>query len=114
MPPSTVTTEVRICALDDVDEEEGLRVELPGQPPLAVWRVGDTPYVTDDTCTHGQASLTRDGMLDDFVIECGLHQGAFDIRDGSIDSAPCTVPLRVYAAFLKEGIVYAELPGEAK
>ena len=104
------TVRTRICAFDDLAEDEGVRVDLPGHPPLAVWVVGDAAFVTDDTCTHGQASLIEGGTQEGFVIECGLHLGAFDIRDGSIASVPCTVPLRVYPTTVSDGEVYADLP----
>lgn len=103
-------TWTRICSISEISEDDGLRVDLPDQPPLAVWRVGDAVFVTDDTCTHGKASLTDGGILDGFQIECGLHLGAFDIRDGSVTSAPCTVPLGVYPVRLQGDDVLAELP----
>ncbi|MEX0405290.1 non-heme iron oxygenase ferredoxin subunit [Aquibium sp. LZ166] len=106
------TSETLICALADIPDDEGLRVDLNGFPPLAVWRVGEQAYVTDDTCTHGQASLTADGMQNEFVIECGLHQGEFDIRDGSVRSPPCSKPLRVYATRVVDDQVYAVLQEE--
>lgn len=99
----------RICAVSDIPEEDGLKVEFPDRPPVAVWLVEDQVFVTDDTCTHGQASLTEGGMLDGFIIECGLHLGAFDIRDGRVESAPCTKPLTIYAASVVDGDVYADL-----
>lgn len=104
------TVRTRICALADVPEDDGLQVELAGRSPLAVWLVGGEVYVTDDTCTHGKASLTEGGMREGFVVECGLHLGAFDVRDGSVASAPCTEPLRVYPACVEDGVVYADLP----
>jgi naphthalene 1,2-dioxygenase system ferredoxin subunit len=48
---------------------------------LALYTVGDAVYATDNTCTHGQARLC-DGFLDGHEIECPLHPGKFDVRDG--------------------------------
>lgn len=103
-------TWVRICSISEISEDDGLRVDLPDREPLAVWRVGEDVSVTDDTCTHGKASLTEGGILDGFQIECGLHLGAFDIRDGSVTSAPCTSPLRVYTVRIEGEDVLAQLP----
>lgn len=103
-------TWVRICSVSEIPEDDGLRVEMRNREPLAAWRVGESVFVTDDTCTHGKASLTEGGILDGFQIECGLHLGAFDIRDGSVTSAPCTVPLRVYPVRIHGQDVLAELP----
>lgn len=104
------TIRTRICASDDIPEDEGLRVDIPGYPPLAAWRAEGEVYVTDDTCTHGQASLSEGGEQDGFIIECGLHLGEFDMRDGSAVSMPCTIPLRVYTTVVTDnGDVYADL-----
>lgn len=103
-------TWTRICTVSEISEDDGLRVDLPGCQPLAVWRIDESVFVTDDTCTHGQASLTEGGILDGFQIECGLHLGAFDVRDGSVTSAPCMIPLRVYPVRLEGEDVIADLP----
>jgi nitrite reductase/ring-hydroxylating ferredoxin subunit len=99
----------RLCSVSDVSQDDGLRVELPGYGPLAVWIVEGRAYVTDDTCTHGAGSLVCQGLLSGYTIECGLHQGAFDVRDGSVLSAPCLVPLKCYQAEIVENAVYADL-----
>jgi naphthalene 1,2-dioxygenase system ferredoxin subunit/p-cumate 2,3-dioxygenase ferredoxin subunit len=99
----------RLCFVSEVSQDDGLRVELPGHCPLAVWIVDDCAYVTDDNCTHGAASLVSLGLLTGYTIECGLHQGAFDVRDGSILSAPCVVPLKCYRTEIVENAVFADL-----
>jgi len=48
-------------------------------------------------------------MLDGFSIVCGLHQGEFDIRTGEVRAAPCSKPIRSYAATVREGVVLARL-----
>jgi naphthalene 1,2-dioxygenase system ferredoxin subunit len=62
---------------------------------IAIYTVGDAVYATDNTCTHGQARLC-DGFLDGHEIECPLHQGTFDVRDGRPTCAPVTEALRSY------------------
>jgi nitrite reductase/ring-hydroxylating ferredoxin subunit len=68
-----------VCNISSVPAGGGLRVECAGLPTLAVFRVGEEYFVTDDLCTHGSASLSE-GELIDFEIECPFHQGAFDVR----------------------------------
>jgi naphthalene 1,2-dioxygenase system ferredoxin subunit len=58
--------------------------------------VYDTPsgiYASMALCSHGGADLC-DGYFDKHIIECPLHQGAFDVRDGKAVSAPATRPMR--------------------
>ena len=97
-----------LCALDEIADGDGVQVAIGGRV-LAVWRVGDQAHVTDDTCTHGEASLVETGMLDGFSIVCGLHQGEFDIRTGAVVAAPCTKPIVSYPSALKDGRVYARI-----
>lgn len=73
--------------------------------------VHDTPtgiHVTAALCSHAGADLC-DGWFDGHVIECPLHQGAFDVRDGSPIGAPATRPLRVYPARVRAGMVQIRL-----
>jgi len=55
-------------------------------------------------CNHGGADLC-DGYFDGHVIECPLHQGAFDVRDGHPVSAPATRPMKVFETRVENGMV---------
>lgn len=106
---SASCTGVRVCLANQVPDGGAHRVELPGRPPLAVFNVDGQIHVTDDTCTHGDASLC-DGEIEDGVVECPYHQGAFDIATGKPVAAPCTVPLKVYRSRVDtEGVIYIQL-----
>lgn len=100
-----VTTIVDLCDAGEVREGVPLRVDLPDHEPLCVYRVGDQVFVTEDTCTHGKASLSDEGEQDGFVITCTWHDGAFDIRDGSIVSRPCVKPLKTFVCEVRNGRV---------
>lgn len=83
------------------------RVDLDRRP-LAVF---DTPtgiYVSLALCNHGGADLC-DGYFDGHVIECPLHQGAFDVRDGRPVDTPATRPMRTFPARVKDGMVQVQL-----
>ena len=97
---------IDLCAVDDIPEGAGLQIPLADRPPLAVFRVGEDIHVTDDTCTHGEASLCE-GEVEDDIVECPFHQGAFHIPTGEVAGAPCTIPLRVYPCQTRDGRVYA-------
>src|SRR5690348_11659639 len=95
-----------ICRVADIPAEGGLRVLLPDNPPFAVFRVGDGFFVTDDTCTHGEASLTE-GVVEGTEIICPYHLGAFCLRTGEPTAAPCSVALRTYPAERRGAFVVA-------
>lgn len=99
----------RLCNIDDVPDGGALQVALPDRPPLAVFRLDGRCFVTDDTCTHGNASLC-DGDVEDGLVICPFHAGSFDIRTGAAVDRPCVKDLRTYEAMEDGGILYAVLP----
>lgn len=79
------------------------RVDL-GPRRLAIFDTPSGVYASLALCNHGGADLC-DGYFDGHVIECPLHQGAFDVRDGRPVCAPATRPMRVFEARVKDGMV---------
>ncbi len=69
--------------------------------------VYDTPsgiFASLALCNHGGADLC-DGYFDGHVIECPLHQGAFDVRDGKPVAAPATRPMKTFETRVENGMV---------
>jgi len=85
---------VDALSADDLPTDDVIGVVVAGRD-IALYTVGAEVYATDNTCTHGQARLC-DGFLDGHEIECPLHQGTFDVRDGTPRCAPATEALRSY------------------
>lgn len=70
-----------------------------------MFKVEGRVFATQDTCTHGRASLA-DGYLIGDEVECPLHQGMFNVRTGQPTAAPCTVPLKTYAVDVRDGVIH--------
>jgi len=102
---------VRVCAQADVGPDSVQAFEV-GDRRLAVFNLGGQFYVTDDECTHAAASLAE-GMLEDGVIECSLHFGAFDVKTGEVKSPPCSLALRTYQVVLQGDDVCVDLDKDA-
>lgn len=79
------------------------RVSL-GARLLAVYDTPSGVYVSAALCNHGGADLC-DGYFDGHVIECPLHQGAFDVRDGRAVGAPAVRAMLTYEARVEGGMV---------
>ena len=79
------------------------RVSL-GARALAVYDTPSGVYVSAALCNHGGADLC-DGYFDGHMIECPLHQGAFDVRDGQAVGAPAVRTMRTYEARVEDGHV---------
>lgn len=105
---ATTTSEAaRLCRVDEVNPGEPVPVTVEGLPPLAVYEVDGSYFVTDNTCTHGRAELT-DGLQEGATIECPFHGGTFDIITGAAKTFPCTSPLRTYPARLEDGWIVTD------
>ncbi|WP_298854099.1 non-heme iron oxygenase ferredoxin subunit [uncultured Ruegeria sp.] len=79
------------------------RVEL-GSRLIAIYDTPSGVFASLALCNHGGADLC-DGYFDGHVIECPLHQGAFDVRDGHPVSAPATRPMKVFETRIENGMV---------
>ena len=90
--PETVV----LCGVDEVAEGEIKQASLPDGAHVALYRVGDAIYATADTCTHGEASLSEEGMLTGKTVECTFHFGTFDVTTGEPNGMPCEIPLKTY------------------
>jgi naphthalene 1,2-dioxygenase system ferredoxin subunit len=96
-------------AIDDVPDDDVMGVEVAGRD-IALYKVDGTVFATDNLCTHGHARLC-DGFLEGHEIECPLHQGKFDVRDGSPTCAPVTEAVRSYPVRIEAGRVFLQLEG---
>ncbi len=70
---------------------------------LAVVRIADDVYVIEDTCSHGQVSLSEGTVwADECELECWKHGATFSLKSGEPQSLPATQPVKVYEV-LREG-----------
>lgn len=97
---------IAICSQLDVSPGDIYQAILPSGHKLAVYNIDGEFYVTDDTCSHGEASLSEDGVLEGNEVECTWHFGRFDVRTGEACAMPCTHPLRTWKVELRDGGVW--------
>lgn len=95
------------AALDAVPDDDVVGIDIGGMD-VALYKVGSEVFATANTCTHGQARLS-DGFLEGCEIECPLHQGRFDVRNGKAMCAPLTEDLRVFPVKIENGRVFVTL-----
>mgnify|MGYP003345983026 FL=1 len=98
---------IDIAAVDDVPEDDVIGVDT-NDKSFALYHVEGTIYATNNICTHGNAKLC-DGFVEGFEIECPLHQGKFDIRNGKALCAPLTDDLKVYPVKIEGNRVFVEI-----
>ena len=96
-----------VIAVDDLEQNWVTRVEV-GRRLIAVYDSPSGVYASLALCNHGGADLC-DGYFDGHVIECPLHQGAFDVRDGRPVAAPATRPMRMLDVRVRDGMVQVRI-----
>ncbi len=106
-PPNDCPGELRLCAVSALDDGDALRVEIDGHAPFAVYHLDGEFFASDDTCSHGDASLSE-GNLEDGRIECPWHSGSFCLRTGAAMTFPAVTPIRVYPTTVRDGAVYIQ------
>jgi len=98
---------IEAALLSDVPQDDVIAVAVQGQE-IALYGVDGDVYATDNICTHGHARLCE-GFLEGHEIECPLHQGRFDIRNGAAKCAPLTENIRTYPVRIDGDKVYLDL-----
>jgi nitrite reductase/ring-hydroxylating ferredoxin subunit len=100
----------RLCAATKLSEGEPLGFRV-GERRVALYRVGDDVFATDDVCSHAFALLST-GFLDGHLIECPLHGAMFDIRSGKCRSSAYK-DIEAFKVEIRDGDVHVQLDGDA-
>lgn len=98
---------IELAAVDAIPEDDVIGIDAGGKS-FALYMVEGEVYVTDNICTHGNARLC-DGFLEGHEIECPLHQGKFDIRNGKAMCAPLTEDVKTYPVKIEGTRVFVEV-----
>ncbi len=96
-----------LIAVDALERNWVTRVPL-GPRLVAVYDTPTGVFASLALCNHGGADLC-DGYFDGHVIECPLHQGAFDVRDGRPVCAPATRAMKVFETRVENGMVQVRI-----
>ena len=103
----TAANWVDALAIDDLPNDDVVGVTLVGRD-IAIYSVEGEFYATDNLCAHGSARLC-DGFLEGYEIECPLHQGKFDVRNGRPTCEPATEAVRGYPVRIERGRIQVNL-----
>lgn len=99
---------VKACKTDQLKPGEALRLNT--SPALAIFRLDDGFYATEDTCSHAQSSLAAGEIdLEDCTVECPYHASLFEIKTGRVLSLPATRPVRTFPVKIVGDEVFVEL-----
>ncbi|MET0976246.1 MAG: non-heme iron oxygenase ferredoxin subunit [Leifsonia sp.] len=100
-------TAQRICAIDDLEPNQAVKVEIDGTAMAVVKDAGGEVFAIGDTCTHGDISLSE-GFVEDDTLECWAHGSQFSLRTGKPLTLPAYEPVPVYKVELRDGDIYID------
>jgi nitrite reductase/ring-hydroxylating ferredoxin subunit len=99
---------IRLCKTSDIPVNKAIRVMISNELDLAVFHIGNDFWVTDDTCTHGPASLSE-GIIAGDVVRCDFHNGACHIPSGRPVALPCDEQLKTYPVIIEDDDLFIEV-----
>ena len=103
------TRRVAVCAASALAPGSAIKLEVPDCPAVAVFNVDGEFLAIDDTCTHGEASLSEGELFGDDVV-CPFHQGTFCVRTGEATGYPAVKAVRVYRTVVEGDTLFVEIP----
>ncbi len=98
---------IDVTTTENIPEDDVIGMDIAGKS-IALYRVDGEVFATDNLCTHGNARLC-DGFLEGYEIECPLHQGKFDIRNGKAMCAPLTEDVKIYSIKIEGDRVFVAI-----
>lgn len=92
-----------VGAYSELAEGEAFKVRAGGIL-LAVFKVRGEIKIIEDTCSHGQASLSEGEVSPEYcTVLCPLHGSIFDLDTGEPLSAPATTAVERFECEVEDG-----------
>ncbi|MCZ6664669.1 MAG: non-heme iron oxygenase ferredoxin subunit [Gammaproteobacteria bacterium] len=101
-------SDIALFSVDQLKPGAIRQAEIEGRDPIAIYDLDSEYFATDDTCTHGAASLSE-GEIDGDEVICPFHLGSYNIRSGEAVAAPCVMTVRTYPERIEDGMLYVEI-----
>lgn len=79
-----------------------------GEIDVILYNVNGEIHATQFSCTHTLTDLSE-GRLEGCIIECPLHGGMFDVRDGSVQALPAVTPLKIYPVKVENTVIHVDV-----
>ena len=87
--------------------DNGVLQSMLGDEEIVLCRVGAEVFALHNWCTHADARLSE-GCLAGHELECPLHEGKFDVRDGRALCAPADEDVRTFPVRIVAGAILAK------
>jgi len=92
--------------IEDLREGVPASLQLSTGAEVCLIRMGEEVFAIAGDCPHSEFPMSDGAMVDDYVIECGMHGCQFDVRDGSVMEPPADDPIQIYEVQIVDGCVW--------
>ena len=104
----------QVASLSQLKHGQAQSVVLPSGDEVLLVRVAEQVFAVQSTCTHQETWLDMGRVLpESFEIECPLHDGRFDLRNGQPTNPPVTEPIKTYSVRVDGDAVFVSEDGAA-
>ena len=97
-----------VAAEQDLPDGSQMHVDLNGTEMLLIHHQGEV-FAVDYYCSHEKLGM-EGGLVENFCLHCPHHSAGFDIRDGSVQSAPAWEDINTYPVKVEDGLISIEAP----
>ncbi len=98
----------KIGKVTDFVDGSATKVNVNGVD-VAVVRIGGDFWAINDTCSHGNVSLSEGEVhADTKELECWKHGSAFSLENGCPNTLPATQPVAVYTVTVTGDDIFIE------
>ena len=104
----------QVASFSQLKHGQAQSVVLSSGEEILLVRVADQVFAVQSTCTHQETWLDMGRVLpESFEIECPLHDGRFDLRNGQPTNPPVTEPIKTYSVQVDGDAVFVSEDGSA-
>jgi nitrite reductase/ring-hydroxylating ferredoxin subunit len=101
---------VKVCALSAVPDG-GVLAVAAGRRDILLANVRGRIFAIDNLCSHASGWLDMGTLhAETMEIECPLHDGRFNLRNGQPTRPPCVEPQASYEVVVEGDDVFVVLP----
>ena len=97
----------KVASTSEVEEDEPGAAEVGGKL-IAIFRIGDEFFASENVCPHAFVMLSE-GFIEDGEVECPLHGAKFDIRTGKCLAPPAEEDLTMFEVKVEGGDIFVKL-----
>lgn len=99
---------VKVAKLPNLKEGE-VKVVNVGGGEVALYRIGDEVFATENICTHAGCVISENNNIEGEEVECTCHGSRFNIKTGAVTNPPAAEPLKTYSIKVEGEDVLVEI-----